>query len=355
MNIMDYMERYDYEQLVICTDKGVGLRAIIAIHDTTLGPALGGVRMWPYESEEAAITDALRLARGMTYKAAVAGLNLGGGKAVVIGDPAKDKSEALFWALGRFVESLNGRYIATEDVGITVEDVELIATQTSHVTGLSPYLGSSGDPSPATAVGVHRGIRACAQEVYGSESLNGKRIAIQGVGKVGYRLAKHLQAEEAVLVVTDMNERLAARVKEEFGATVVAPPEIYDVECDIFSPCALGAIINDDTIPRLKCKIVAGAANNQLAEERHGDELHQRGILYAPDYVINGGGLINLSFELTRYDAEAAMERVAAIHDTIAQVIAVAKAQGISTAKAADKLADDRIAAARRVKNMYLG
>ncbi len=355
MRTLDYMERYDYEQVVFCSDNGVGLKAIIAIHDTTLGPALGGCRMWPYESEDEAIMDALRLARAMTYKASAAGLNLGGGKAVVIGDPAKDKSEGLFRSLGRFVESLGGRYITTEDVGTTVGDMQWVRTETAHVTGLPLSEGSSGDPSPSTALGVYSVMKSCALEVFGSESLKGRKVAIQGLGKVGYHLAKLLHDEGSTLIAADISKAAAQRVKKEFGATLVKPNMIYDAECDIFSPCALGGIINSQTIPRLRCRMVAGGANNQLLEERHGDELQQKGILYAPDYIINAGGLINLSAELTGwYDAEAASARVAEIYFTMERVISLAKSKGISTAKAADRLAEERIEEAKRVKKIYL-
>lgn len=287
MKWFDYMERYDYEQLLLCQDKNSGLKAIIAIHDTTLGPALGGVRMWNYASEEEAIIDALRLARGMTYKAAAAGLNLGGGKTVIIGDPRKDKNEAMFRALGRFIQGLNGRYITAEDVGTTEEDMDIIHQETRYVTGVSPAFGSSGNPSPVTAYGVYRGMKAAAKIAFGSDSLEGRTVAVQGVGSVAYHLCKHLHEEGARLIVTDIVRENVERAVRDFGAESVDPDKIYDVECDIFSPCALGAIINDETLPRLKCRVVAGSANNQLKEERHGDRLEELGIIYVPDYVIN--------------------------------------------------------------------
>jgi len=354
MDIIEHMERYDYEQVVFCSDKGAGLKAIIAIHDTTLGPALGGTRMWPYSSEEEALVDVLRLARAMTYKNAAAGLNFGGGKAVVIGDPAKDKSEALFRSLGRFVQSLGGRYITTEDVGTSVRDMQFVRAETSFVTGLPLSWGSSGDPSPVTAFGVLQAMKACAGEVYGSDSLEGRRVAIQGVGKVGHALARVLHEEKAALVVSDTREEAARVVRGEVGAAVLPPDEIYDAECDIFSPCALGAVLNDDIIPRLKCRIIAGAANNQLAEERHCQELARRGILYAPDFVVSAGGVINLSFELICYDAEASRAKTAEIYDTVKRIIATAKAEGITTAEAANHLAEDRLRRARGIKGLYL-
>ncbi|MBI4301799.1 MAG: Glu/Leu/Phe/Val dehydrogenase [Chloroflexi bacterium] len=356
MKVMDYMAQHGHEQLVYCSNPEAGLRAFIAIHDTTLGPALGGARMRPYASEAEAVEDVLRLARAMTYKAAVAGLNLGGGKAAIIGDPHKDKTEALFKALGRFIHSLGGRYITTEDVGTTEREMQYIRPETPYVTGLPVSWGGSGDPSPATSFGIYRGMKACAHEVYGSDSLAGKTVALQGVGKVGYGLAKYLHEEGAKLVVTDIYPEAAQRVHEELGATLVEPEAIYDVDCHIFSPCAFGAVLNARTIPRFRCQIVAGAANNQLETDEDGQELHHRGILYAPDYVLNGGGLINISYEVGRaYSHDAAWEQVTRIYDTIGQIIALAKADGICTAQAADRMAEARIAAARKVKNLYLG
>lgn len=354
MKIMDYMKRYDYEELVFCCDTQVGLNAIIAIHDTTLGPALGGARMWPYQSEDEAILDALRLARAMTYKASAAGLNLGGGKAVIIGDPTRDKSAGLFRSLGKFIESLNGRYITTEDVGTSVSDMQHIRTETKHVTGLPLSWGSSGDTSPMTGFGVYLGMKACVKEVFGSDSLRGRTVAIQGFGKVGSHLAGYLRHEGANIIATDVNEEAVKRARDEFHATTINYNDIYDVECDVFSPCALGGVLNHQTIPRLKCKVVAGGANNQLEEEEDGDLLQQRGILYAPDYIINAGGIINISVELTGYNAELAKARVAEIHSTMERVISLARLNQTSTARTADRLALDRIEEARKVKTIYL-
>lgn len=354
MKIFEYMEKYDYEQLVFCHDEASGLKAIIAIHDTTLGPALGGTRMWVYENEEAAIEDALRLARGMTYKNAAAGLNLGGGKTVIIGNPRTDKSEALFRAFGRYVESLNGRYITAEDVGTSVQDMDWIHMETDFVTGVSETYGSSGNPSPMTALGCFVGLKAAAKEAFGSDDLTGKTVAVQGVGNVGYYLSKHLHEAGANLIVTDINQDSIDRVVTEFGAKVVAPNEIFGVECDIFAPCALGAIINDDTIPQLKCKVVAGSSNNQLREERHGDLLHEMGIVYAPDYVINSGGVINVSDELEGYNAERARKKVENIYNIIANIIEISKRDGIPTYKAADRMAEERIAVMRRTRSNFL-
>jgi leucine dehydrogenase len=354
MEIFKYLEKYDYEQVVFCQDKTSGLKAIIAIHDTTLGPALGGTRMWTYESEEAAIEDALRLAKGMTYKNAAAGLNLGGGKTVIIGDPRKDKNEEMFRAFGRYIQGLNGRYITAEDVGTTVADMDLIHEETDFVTGISPAFGSSGNPSPVTAYGVYVGMKAAAKEAFGSDSLEGKVIAIQGVGNVAYTLCKYLHEEGAQLIVTDINKEAVRRAVEDFGAKAVDPNEIYSVECDIYAPCALGATINDDTIPQLKAKVIAGSANNQLKDTRHGDIIHEMGIVYAPDYVINAGGVINVADELYGYNHERAMKKVELIYNSIEKIIEIAKRDGIPTYVAADRMAEERIERMRNSRSQFL-
>ncbi|MEE6450478.1 MULTISPECIES: branched-chain amino acid dehydrogenase [Bacillaceae] len=354
MEIFKYLETYDYEQVVFCQDKESGLKAIIAIHDTTLGPALGGTRMWTYESEEAAIEDALRLAKGMTYKNAAAGLNLGGGKTVIIGDPRKDKNEAMFRAFGRYIQGLNGRYITAEDVGTTVADMDLIHEETDYVTGISPSFGSSGNPSPVTAFGVYRGMKAAAKEAFGTDSLEGKKVAIQGVGNVAYSLCEYLHEEGAQLIVTDINKEAVQRAVEAFGATAVDPDDIYGVECDIYAPCALGATINDKTIPQLKAKVIAGSANNQLKETRHGDLIHELGIVYAPDYVINSGGVINVADELYGYNYDRAMKKVEGLYDNIAKVIEISKRDGIPTYLAADRLAEERIATMAKSRSQFL-
>ncbi|WP_112181262.1 MULTISPECIES: Glu/Leu/Phe/Val dehydrogenase [Paraliobacillus] len=354
MEIFTYMEKYDYEQLVICQDKESGLKAIIAIHDTTLGPALGGTRMWTYASEEAAIEDALRLAKGMTYKNAAAGLNLGGGKTVIIGDPKKDKNEAMFRAFGRYIQGLNGRYITAEDVGTTVEDMDIIHEETDYVAGISPAFGSSGNPSPVTAYGVYKGIKASAKQVFGTDILEGKKIAIQGVGSVAYTLCEYLHDEGAQLIVTDINEEAVQKTVDAFGAKAVGLDEIYSVDCDIYAPCALGATLNDETIPKLKAKIVAGAANNQLESEKHGDLLHQKGILYAPDFVINAGGVINIADELSGYNRERAMKRVDKIYDNLETVFAISKRDNIPTYVAAERMAEERIASLRNSRSTFL-
>lgn len=351
MKKFDYMEKYDYEQLVFCYDETSGLKAVICIHDTTLGPALGGTRMWVYEDEDEAILDALRLGRGMTYKAAAAGLNLGGGKTVIIGDSKKDKSEELWRAFGRYVQSLNGRYITAEDVGTSVEDMDYVAMETDYVTGLS---GTSGDPSPMTAYGTYMGMKACAKEAYGTDSLEGKLVSVQGLGHVGYYLCKHIFEEGGKLIVTDIYQDLIDRIVREFGATAVTPEEIYGVECDIYAPCALGATVNDETIPQLKCRIIAGAANNVLKEDRHGDIISEKGIIYAPDYVINAGGLINVYHELKCYDREVAMRDVKKIYDRIQKVIEISKRDNIPTYKAADIMAEERIERMGRVRSNHI-
>lgn len=351
MKIFDYLEEHDYEQLVFCQDKKTGLKAIIAIHDTTLGPALGGLRIWDYKTEEEAIVDALRLARGMTYKNSAAGLNLGGGKSVIIGDPAKIKSEQFFRTFGRFVEGLNGRYITAEDMNSTTKDMSYINSETDFVAGLE---GKSGNPSPVTAFGVYRGILAGINHVYGSDDLTGKVVAVQGLGAVGYTVCKHLHEAGAKLYVTDIRKESIERAVEELGAIGVEPDAIYDVECDVFAPCAMGAVINDFTIERLKCKIVAGAANNQLAEEKHGDMLTEKGMLYVPDFVINSGGVINVYEELQGYDKNRAMSRAAAIYDAVKKVIEISERDDIPTYKASERMAEERIAAMAQVGTIYL-
>ncbi|MGM0410019.1 MAG: Glu/Leu/Phe/Val family dehydrogenase [Bacillota bacterium] len=349
--VFEKMEEFDHEQIVVNYDKETGLKAIIAIHDTSLGPALGGTRLWNYETEEEALVDVMRLSRGMTYKAAAAGLNLGGGKAVVIGDADEIKSEELWRAFGRFVQSLNGRYITAEDVNTTTQDMSYIAEETDHVTGLA---GTSGDPSPVTAFGVWKAIKATADEVYGTPDLEGRTIAIQGVGSVGYHLAKHIDEEGGKLIVTDIKQENIDKVVEDFGAEVVDPDEIFSVDCDIFAPSALGAVINDETITQLKCDIVCGAANNVLAEERHGDKLDEMGILYGPDYVANAGGLINVYDELQGYNRDRAISRASKIYDNMKKVIEISKRDNIPTYKAADIMAEERIEKVSQVKRNYI-
>ncbi|WP_240378081.1 Glu/Leu/Phe/Val family dehydrogenase [Bacillus piscicola] len=354
MNIFEKMETDNYEQLVVCQDKHSGLKAIIAIHDTTLGPALGGARMWNYESEEAAFEDALRLAKGMTYKNAAAGLNLGGGKAVIIGNPRQDKSEALFRAFGRYIQSLNGRYITAEDVGTAEADMDMIHTETDYVTGMTPQAGESGDPSPMTALGIYCGMKAAAKEAFGTEDLSGKKIAIQGVGSVSYQLCEYLYEDGASLVVTDIHKPSADRAVREFRAEAVDPADIYDVECDIFSPCALGSVLNNDTIKKLKAKVVAGSANNQLATDEDGNSLYQRGIVYAPDYIINAGGVINIAEGLVGYNKDRAANKIRAIFDNVQKVLEISKRDNIPTNQAADRLAEERISTLQQSRKQFL-
>jgi leucine dehydrogenase len=342
MKIFDTIGSMGHEQVVLCHDESSGYRGIIGIHSTTLGPALGGTRFWNYASDEEAIVDALRLARGMTYKNAVAGLNLGGGKAVIIGNNRTADREMIFRAHGRFVESLGGRYITAEDVGTSTADMDFVHMETDYVAGLA---GRSGDPSPVTAHGVFRAIQASAKERWGSDDLANKTVTVQGCGHVGYYLAKELHAAGAKLVVTDIDAERVKRVVSEFGARAVGPDEIYGAEADVFAPCALGAIINDKTIPQLKVQIVAGAANNQLQEDRHGVELEQKGILYAPDYVANAGGVINVYSELAGWSSARAFRKAAEIYDTILRVFAIAKQDKLPTYEAADRLAEQRIRA----------
>ncbi len=329
-----------HEQLMLCQDTASGYRGIIAVHSTVLGPALGGTRFWNYATDEDAIVDALRLARGMTYKNAVAGLNLGGGKSVIIGDNKTANREMIFRAHGRFVESLGGRYVTAEDVGTSTADMDYVHMETDYVSGLA---GRSGDPSPVTAHGVFRAIQASAKERWGSDDMGGRTVAIQGCGHVGYYLAKELHEAGAKLVVTDIDSERVKRVLNEFGARAVGADEIYAVQADVFAPCALGAVINDTTIPLLKVEIVAGAANNVLLEERHGDELDKRHIMYAPDYVANAGGVINVYGELAGWTSARSFRKADEIYDTILKVFAIAKTEKIPTYLAADRLAEQRI------------
>ena len=340
MQIFDTIASMGHEQILLAHDSAAGYRGIIAIHSTILGPALGGTRFWSYASDDEAIVDALRLARGMTYKNAVAGLNLGGGKSVIIGDNKTKSRELLFRAHGRFVESLGGRYITAEDVGTSTADMDYVHMETKSVTGLA---GRSGDPSPVTAHGVFRAIQASAKERWGKDDIANRTIAVQGCGHVGYFLAKELHEAGARLVVTDIDADRVKRVVAEFGARAVAPEEIYGVQADFFAPCALGAIINDKTIPQLKVEIVAGAANNQLLEERHGDELEAKGILYAPDYVANAGGVINVYSELAGWTSARAFRKADEIYDTVLRVFSIARQDGVPTYQAADRLAEQRI------------
>jgi len=356
MLTLEKMYSMGHEEVVFFQDKSCGLKAIVAIHDTTLGPALGGTRFWQYANEEEALIDVLRLSRGMTYKAAVSGLNLGGGKAVIIGDPKKDKTEALFRSFGRFIESLNGRYITAEDVNTNVDDIEHIFTETNYVTGVAQQYGGSGNPAPYTALGTFRGIEATVTRAYGSKNLKGKTVAIQGVGAVGFELARLLTEAGANIIFTDINEKGIQKMKESLpNAKFVTTQEIFSAQCDIYSPCALGASINDETIPQLKCKIVCGAANNQLKEDRHGLVLKERGILYAPDYLVNAGGLMNVSIEFEGWADSKSRRMIDTIYDKTLEVFRISDEQNIPVNKAADVMAEQRIESIKKIKNSYLG
>ncbi|MBT8405276.1 MAG: leucine dehydrogenase [Gemmatimonadetes bacterium] len=351
MEMFEMMGRYEHEQLVFWSEPTLGYRGIIAIHDTTLGPALGGTRFWRYDSDRDAIIDALRLSRGMTYKAAVSGLNLGGGKSVILGDNRVADREMIFRAHGRAVESLGGRYITAEDVGTSPADMDYVLAETDHVVGI---YGRSGDPSPVTAYGVFVGIRAAVAHRTGSDDLDGKHVAVQGLGHVGYWLCKYLADEGARLTVTDIDAGRVQRVVDEFGATAVDPDAIYAVDADVFAPCALGAVVNDDTLPVLKFGIIAGAANNQLALSHHGDALHEAGILYAPDYVINAGGLINVYGELHEWSAERSKLKAGEIYSSLRKIFQTADDESLPPAEAADRVAEDRVARARHLQRSFV-
>jgi leucine dehydrogenase len=345
MHLFETLATLGHEQLVLCHDKSTGYRGIIAIHDTTLGPALGGTRFWNYASDDEAITDALRLARGMTYKNAVAGLNLGGGKSVIIGDNRMLNREMIFRAHGRFVDSLGGRYVTAEDVGTGTADMDYVHMETEFVAGLA---NRSGDPSPVTARGVFRAIEASAKWRWGSPSLAGRTVVVQGLGNVGNYLCKELHTVGAKLVVTDIRPEKVRFAVEQYGATAVTDGEMFSRKADIFAPCALGAILNDESIRQLNVEIVCGGANNQLLEpKRHGEALEKRNILYAPDFVANAGGVINVYSELAGWTRERALRKADEIFDTLLGVYEIAKAQSIPTYEAADELAERRLAAVR--------
>lgn len=348
--IFEHLDTFGHEQVVFCHNKDAGLKAIIAIHNTVLGPALGGTRMWPYKSEEEALNDVLRLSRGMTYKNAVAGLNIGGGKAVIIGDPALDKSEALFRAFGQFVESLGGRYITAEDVGIDVNDMEFVFRETEYVTGVHQVHGGSGDPSPFTAYGTMQGLMATLNRKFGDEEVGRYSYAVQGLGHVGMEFVKLLKERGAKIFVTDINKTLIDKAVSEYGAEAVGSDEIYDVNADVYSPCALGGTVNEQTLPRLKAKVICGAANNQLATNAIGDEVEKRGILYAPDYAVNAGGVMNVSLEIDGYNRERAMRMMRTIYHNLARIYEIAERDKIPTYKAADRLAEERILAIGKLK-----
>lgn len=344
MSLFEHPEFDHHEEVVFCHDEESGLKAIIAVHDTTLGPSLGGTRLWNYSSSGEALTDVLRLSRGMTYKSAMAGLPLGGGKAVIIGDAKNIKSDALFRAYGRFINSLGGKYITAEDVNIRTSDIDIVAQETQHVAGTAD---KAGDPSPHTALGTYLGLKAAAKHRLGSEDLNGVKIAVQGLGAVGYAFAKHCRDDGAELIVTDINEETLERAKSELDATVVGLDEIYGVDADIYAPCALGATINDETLKQLKCKIIAGSANNQLANPKHDKVVKDMGILYAPDYVINAGGVIHVCSEAADMSLEETDKRVRDIYNTLDKLFARAKEEDRPTGELADQMAREIIANAK--------
>lgn len=353
--LFSQIETQQHEQVVFCSEPETGLRAIIAIHDTTLGPSLGGVRMWPYPSETEALQDVLRLSRAMTYKAAISGLHLGGGKSVIIGDPNKDQSEALFRALGRYIGGLGGRYIATEDVGMNEQCMEWIYAETDYVTGIPEEIGGNGDPSPVTAYGVYMGMKACAKKAYGDDSLKGKRIAIQGAGNVASHLADRLNKEGAILYISDLYSDKADALAEEVGAESIDPEDIYSLDADIFSPCALGGIINDNTIDLFNFDIIAGGANNVLQDEqRHGQMLLEQGVLYAPDYVINAGGLIHVAGEFAGYDSTRSYKKAAAIYDTVLSVLNRAEEENVPPLMASNAMAEERLQSVKGIGSIYL-
>jgi leucine dehydrogenase len=348
MDVFDKLGGYDFGEVHFKLDKATQLRAIVAIHDTRLGPALGGCRFIEYDSPDDAFIDALRLARGMTYKAALAGLPHGGGKSVIIRPKQHFDRVALFKAFGRFIEDLRGHYITAEDSGTGLEDMEIVRTQTKHVTGIDPSHGGSGDPSPFTALGVRRGIEACVKQKLGRDSLEGIHVAVQGVGHVGYYLCKELHGAGATISVADVDPLKAERAVREFGATIVPLERIASIPCDVYAPCALGSALNDDTIPGLKATIVAGAANNQLAEPRHGDDLHARGIVYAPDYAINAGGLVNVAQEVLGYDAKISRDKTLKIYDTIFEIAERSKKLNAPTYRVADIIVEEKLSSMAR-------
>lgn len=351
-SVFSQLSVFGHQKVVYCNDEATGLKAIIAIHDTTLGPALGGTRMWPYKSENDALQDVLRLSRSMTYKAAITGLNLGGGSTVIIGDSRKDKNEALLRMYGKFIKNLNGEYITAEDVGTNTRDMEYIRMETQYVTGVPESIGGSGDPTPVAARGVYMGIKGCLKELYGNDNLAGKSVAVQGTGHVGENLVKLLREENAKVYVSDIDEDRLRQVAKKYGAEAVEHNSIFDLDVDIYAPCALGATINSKTINQLKCAIIAGSANSQLEDEQlHGKMLLEKGILYAPDYVINAGGLINLYSEIAGFNKKRTMQLTENIYDAIRNVLKLSKTENISTVVAANKIAEKRIADIKKLKH----
>lgn len=354
IQIFEYMEKYDYENILICQDASVGLKAIIAVHDTTLGPAAGGTRMWTYAGELDAIEDALRLSRGMTYKYAAAGVNLGGGKTVIIGDPRRDKSEALFRALGRFIHRLNGTYLTGEDVGTTLRDMEYMRMETPYVITLPTAWGGAGPIGGATAFGVVQGMRACCQEAFGSDSLAGRTVAVQGLGAVGAEVIPLLTAAGARVTVADIDPEKVEAVRQQYDVQVADPAAVHALPVDVYCPCALGAVVNDHTLPELRAQVVCGSANNQLGAERHGYEVQQRGVVYGPDYIVNAGGAVYDADRLGPggFNKERALDKVSRIYETTRHVLEIARKENTPTFLAADRLAERRIAEVKKAKSL---
>lgn len=346
IKVLAKMDSFEHEQVVFCQDKDTGLKAIIAIHDTTLGPALGGTRMWDYDNEEEALEDVLRLSRGMTFKAAISGLELGGGKAVIIGDASKHKTENLMRKFGKFVDTLSGNYITAEDVGMSTKDMEYVRMETEHVTGIPKSMGGSGDPSPVTAYGVYMGIKASSKFLWGDDNLEDKKILVQGIGHVGEYLVKYLSDEKAKVFISDINQKKLDNVASKYGATIIDNDSVFDFDMDIYAPCALGGILNTSNINKLKCSIVCGGANNQFEDETR-DSLHlkERGIVFAPDFLVNSGGLINVYSELKGYNRDKALEQTKEIYNTTLDILNKSKEEGITSYSAALKIAKNRIEA----------
>lgn len=353
-SVFNQLSKCSHQNVVFCSDEDTGLKAIIAIHDTTLGPALGGTRMWTYRTEADALSDVLRLSRTMTYKAAISGLNLGGGNAVIIGDSSTDKTEALMRRFGRFIKNLNGTFITAEDLGTNTKDMEYIRMETQYVTGVPETLGGSGDPSPIAAKGVLMGIKACIKEHFGNDSLVGRSIAVQGIGQVGENLVHLLREEHAKVYVSDINEDRLMRVAAKYGAQAVSNNNLLDLEFDVYAPCAMGGTVNSETIPKMKCAIIAGSANNQLADEDlHGRMLLEKGILYAPDYLINAGGMINCYSELSGYSRKRTMQLAENIYSATRSVLQKSAQDQIPAIRAADIIAEKRIADIKKIKGSY--
>lgn len=353
-SILEQLSQSGHKKVVFCNDPDTGLKAIIAIHDTTLGPALGGVRMWNYNSEAEALEDVLRLSKGMTYKASIAGLNVGGGTAVIIGDSRRQKTEALMRSFGRFVKNLNGEFIAGEDVGTTVRDMEYIRMETQHVTGVPESLGGAGNPAPYTAKGVYLGIKACVKEVFGTDELAGRSVVVQGTGNVGEHLVELLRNDNVEVYVTDINEDRMRVIARKYKAKAIEADKIFNIGADIYAPCALGATVNDKTLKTMKFAIIAGSANNQLADEKvHGQILQDKGILYAPDYLINAGGIISCYSELTGFGKKRTIQLTENIYEATREVIKLSKAENIPTNLAASRIAEKRIEDIKKIKSSY--